>query len=64
MTVFLSLRNLGSPLAAIGDYNGCYHMIVWLTSTCTICVVTTKVWQVGHPPLPSILDIGFSEIWK
>ena len=28
MTVFLLLRNLGSPLAAIGDYNGCYHMIV------------------------------------
>jgi hypothetical protein len=64
ITVFLSLGNLGSPLATIGDNNECYHMIVWLPSTCTICVVTTKVWQVGHLPLPSILDIGFSEIWK
>ena len=64
ITVFLSLGNLGSPLATIGDNNECYHMIVWLTSTCTICVVTIKVWQVWHLPLPSILDIGFSELWK
>ena len=27
MTIFLSLGNLGSSLAIIGDYTGCYHMI-------------------------------------